>query len=56
MKAISEKEAQIVRAAIHLNCIHCKYGYIPDYECIRNTFGLTSEEMRDIRDVVQTQK
>lgn len=51
MKVITDKEEMIVKATQHLAEIHLKYGYVPDYECIKNKFNLTPEEYRGWRDV-----
>lgn len=53
MKSLIDRERQIVKATLRLAEIDLKYGYVPDYECIRNEFNLTPDEMREIRDTVQ---
>jgi hypothetical protein len=53
MKALTDREKNIVLATIRLFNVNSKSGFVPDYELINPSFDLSMEEKRDIRDLVQ---
>ena len=52
---LTDKEQNIILATIRIWNVNEKMGYVPDYNLIAN-FGLTIEEMVEIRDLIQQVK
>lgn len=50
---LSERERNIVKATLFLEGIDVVLGFIPDNYLIKPEYGLTMEEMREIRNEVQ---
>jgi hypothetical protein len=53
MNNLSNKEQNIVLATIYLIDVNTKNGFVPDYELLEHSFDLSTEEKRDIRDLIQ---
>jgi hypothetical protein len=53
MKILTNHEENIVLATLYLQDVNADKHFVPDYEICENSFGLSMEEMRDIRDIVQ---
>lgn len=51
---LSERERNIIKAALFLDHANRTLGYVPDYNLFSTRFGLSVEEMRAIRDEVQS--
>ena len=50
---LTKRETALVRAAAHLTLFNVQHRYVPDYKLIENSFGLTADTMREVRDVAQ---
>jgi len=54
MAALTTREANIVLAAIHLQGVNDDLeGYVPDYALLDESLGLSVDDMREIRDIIQ---
>ncbi len=50
---LTDKEQNIVLATIRLWNVNYKDGFILDYELVENSFDISIEQMREIRDLIQ---
>jgi hypothetical protein len=50
---LTDREQNIVFAAIRLWNVNARNGFVPDYELHNGSFGLPPDAMREVRDLVQ---